>query len=120
MEFLSRSFYFSFTKLLNSITNNLQLVSLLVGTPLRFNSLLVSGIIKRCYQCRSRGQLGSCRDPFRFNVSIDIENEPGVTAIPCASGWCGKVLEGESSTFKADGEFVSCSVIEVLINQFVF
>lgn len=64
---------------------------------------LILGLIKRCYQCRSRGDLGSCKDPFRFNAS-DIEKEPGVAAIPCASGWCGKVLEGESSTFKADGK----------------
>jgi len=23
-----------------------------------------------------------------------VEQEPGVAAIPCASGWCGKVIEG--------------------------
>ena len=61
------------------------------------------GLIKRCYQCRSRGDLGSCKDPFRFNAShIDIE--PGVTAVPCASGWCGKVIEGETGAFREDGE----------------
>lgn len=23
-----------------------------------------------------------------------MDSEPGLTAIPCASGWCGKVIEG--------------------------
>ncbi|CAG9804260.1 unnamed protein product [Chironomus riparius] len=60
-----------------------------------------NGLIKRCYQCRSRGDLGSCKDPFRFNAS-HIDMEPGVTAIPCASGWCGKVIEGETGAFRED------------------
>ncbi|CRL01998.1 CLUMA_CG015367, isoform A [Clunio marinus] len=59
------------------------------------------GLIKRCYQCRSRGDLGSCKDPFRFNAS-HIDTEPGVTAVPCASGWCGKVMEGETGAFRED------------------
>ncbi|EDW45798.1 protein quiver [Drosophila sechellia] len=53
----------------------------------------IDGLLRRCYQCRSRGELGSCKDPFTFNAT-DVEQEPGVAAIPCASGWCGKVIEG--------------------------
>ncbi|KAH8327474.1 UPAR/Ly6 domain-containing protein rtv [Drosophila kikkawai] len=53
----------------------------------------IDGLLRRCYQCRSRGELGSCKDPFTFNAT-DVENEPGLSAIPCASGWCGKVIEG--------------------------
>lgn len=58
--------------------------------------------LRRCFQCRSRGELGSCKDPFKFNVT-QIENEHGITAVPCASGWCGKVIESEG-TLRDDGE----------------
>ncbi|XP_058443333.1 uncharacterized protein LOC131425432 [Malaya genurostris] len=57
-------------------------------------------LLKRCYQCRSRGELGSCKDPFTFNAT-QVEGEHGVTAVPCASGWCGKVIEGQGS-FRED------------------
>ncbi|ALC49306.1 rtv [Drosophila busckii] len=53
----------------------------------------ITALLRRCYQCRSRGELGSCKDPFIFNSS-DVDREPGLTAVPCASGWCGKVIEG--------------------------
>lgn len=65
--------------------------------------LMFQGLIKRCYQCRSRGELGSCKDPFRFNAS-HVEAEPGVSTVPCASGWCGKVIEGETGAFREDGK----------------
>ncbi|XP_005185886.1 uncharacterized protein LOC101892114 [Musca domestica] len=57
-------------------------------------------LLRRCFQCRSRGELGSCKDPFTFNAT-DVEKESGVTAIPCASGWCGKVIEG-GGTYAVD------------------
>lgn len=59
-------------------------------------------LLRRCYSCRSRGELGSCKDPFTFNAT-DVESEPGLTAIPCASGWCGKVIEG-GGAYAADGK----------------
>ncbi|XP_055598516.1 uncharacterized protein LOC129748071 [Uranotaenia lowii] len=59
-----------------------------------------NALLKRCYQCRSRGELGSCKDPFTFNAT-QTETEHGVTAVPCASGWCGKVIEGQGS-FRED------------------
>ncbi|XP_055681230.1 protein quiver [Lutzomyia longipalpis] len=65
-----------------------------------FNLHVAEGILRRCYQCRSRGDLGSCKDPFRFNAT-QIEDVRGITAVPCASGWCGKVIEGASS-FRED------------------
>uniref|UniRef100_A0A182K5P4 Protein quiver n=1 Tax=Anopheles christyi TaxID=43041 RepID=A0A182K5P4_9DIPT len=55
-------------------------------------------LLKRCYQCRSRSELGSCKDPFLFNAT---QEENGVSAVPCASGWCGKVIEGMGS-FRED------------------
>lgn len=70
-----------------------------------------SGLIKRCYQCRSRGDLGSCKDPFRYNAS-SLDVHPGITAVPCASGWCGKVIEGESGAFREDG---MCNKIEWIL-----
>ncbi|XP_059223516.1 uncharacterized protein LOC106086801 [Stomoxys calcitrans] len=57
-------------------------------------------LLRRCFQCRSRGELGSCKDPFTFNAT-DVEKESGVAAIPCASGWCGKVIEG-GGTYAVD------------------
>ncbi|XP_061392615.1 uncharacterized protein LOC133328081 [Musca vetustissima] len=63
-----------------------------------FNSS--DALLRRCFQCRSRGELGSCKDPFTFNAT-DVEKESGVTAIPCASGWCGKVIEG-GGTYAVD------------------
>ncbi|KAL7745579.1 hypothetical protein ACLKA6_009803 [Drosophila palustris] len=57
------------------------------------NAPQIDALLRRCYQCRSRGELGSCKDPFGFNAT-DVEREPGLAAIPCASGWCGKVIEG--------------------------
>jgi hypothetical protein len=64
-----------------------------------------SGILKRCFVCRSRGELGSCKDPFTVNVT-HIELEKGVEAIPCASGWCGKMLETENPL--KEGESRKC------------
>lgn len=77
------------------------------------------GLIKRCYQCRSRGELGSCKDTFRYNAS-HIDTEPGVTAIPCASGWCGKVIEGETGAFREDGKFCLKGSAMLIINSFIF
>ena len=51
-----------------------------------------TGLLRRCVNCRSRGDLGSCKDPFTMN-STEIEMEKGVDAVPCASGWCGKIIE---------------------------
>uniref|UniRef100_A0A1B6E2A0 Protein sleepless n=1 Tax=Clastoptera arizonana TaxID=38151 RepID=A0A1B6E2A0_9HEMI len=62
--------------------------------------LLVGAVIKRCFKCRSRSDLGSCKDPFNYNNASALENVHGVQAIPCASGWCGKVLERGANTFK--------------------
>lgn len=60
---------------------------------------LVSGL-KRCFKCRSRGELGSCKDPFLYTNATGVA---GVETVPCASGWCGKVLEGGANAFKDEG-----------------
>ena len=43
----------------------------------------------------TRGPLGDCRDPFYVTGnSTTLEHKShGVKTIPCASGWCSKVLE---------------------------
>ena len=50
---------------------------------------------RRCYQCESRGHLGSCNDPFLFSNISEADNMIGVqvSAVPCSSGWCGKVID---------------------------
>ncbi|KAG7198637.1 hypothetical protein KM043_005995 [Ampulex compressa] len=50
------------------------------------------GLFRRCVSCRSRGELGSCKDPFTMNAT-QIEDEKGVSTVPCVSGWCGKIIE---------------------------
>ncbi|XP_012264332.2 uncharacterized protein LOC105690806 [Athalia rosae] len=55
----------------------------------------VTGLLRRCVSCRSRGELGSCKDRFTMNET-QIEDEKGVYAVPCASGWCGKIIESQS------------------------
>ncbi|XP_044727909.1 uncharacterized protein LOC123291624, partial [Chrysoperla carnea] len=62
-----------------------------------FSSIYFSqAALRRCYACRSRGDLGSCKDPFTLNSTL-VADEKGVEAQPCASGWCGKIIEGESA-----------------------
>nr|XP_015927103.2 uncharacterized protein LOC107454421 [Parasteatoda tepidariorum] len=52
--------------------------------------------IKRCFTCRSRGDLGDCKDPFIHNAS-SVDNIRGIEVPPCASGWCAKIVEGSGS-----------------------
>ncbi|XP_066137578.1 UPAR/Ly6 domain-containing protein rtv-like [Euwallacea fornicatus] len=54
--------------------------------------------LQRCFMCRSRGELGSCKDQFVVNLTL-VENkqEIGVETVPCASGWCGKIVESENA-----------------------
>ncbi|XP_017779974.1 PREDICTED: uncharacterized protein LOC108565170 [Nicrophorus vespilloides] len=56
----------------------------------------IEGGLKRCYVCRSRGENGSCKDPFTLNAT-QADEEKGVDTIPCASGWCGKIVETENA-----------------------
>ncbi|KAL1442863.1 hypothetical protein MTO96_030586 [Rhipicephalus appendiculatus] len=58
----------------------------------------LAGRTSHCYVCRSRSQLGDCRDPFPYNETT-VEGVRGVEASPCASKWCGKLVEGRD-----DGE----------------
>jgi hypothetical protein len=92
-----------------------------------------TGAVKRCFKCRSRGELGDCRNPDERTSSLsstgrnpflsssdrdqttrsnsnafgsNFENSgswSGVEAVPCSSGWCAKVIEGKG-TFKAEGK----------------
>ncbi|XP_034946748.1 uncharacterized protein rtv [Chelonus insularis] len=54
--------------------------------------LFNAGVLRRCVSCRSRGELGSCKDPFTMN-STQIDSEHGVEARVCGSGWCSKIIE---------------------------
>ncbi|XP_034825419.1 UPAR/Ly6 domain-containing protein rtv [Maniola hyperantus] len=56
---------------------------------------------KRCMKCRSRGELGTCGDPFPFNVT-DADAEAGIHVVACPSGWCGKMIEGTTGAFRTD------------------
>lgn len=67
---------------------------------------VVLGANKRCFACRSRGELGSCKDPFTLNSTL-VKDERGVEAQPCASGWCGKIIESETA-FKEGKSTLMC------------
>ncbi|CAG0905340.1 unnamed protein product, partial [Darwinula stevensoni] len=63
-----------------------------------------SGLVRRCFECRSRGEKGDCRDPFLFNLTsllgagAEGDKATGISTSPCASGWCEKILEGGQGT----------------------
>jgi len=61
---------------------------------------LSTGALKRCYKCRSRGELGDCRNPFLSDEQA-LQPDSHVDAIPCSSGWCAKVVEN-AGDFNAD------------------
>ena len=55
---------------------------------------------RRCYTCRSRGEMGDCKDTFSppppFNASNpDASLVRHVKENPCYSGWCYKQIDGE-------------------------
>jgi len=54
-----------------------------------------TGLSSRCFQCRSRGELGDCRDHFPYNETSvrSLAGEP-ISVTPCPSGWCSKQVEG--------------------------
>lgn len=62
------------------------------------SALGVSGRTSHCFTCRSRGPLGDCRDAFPYNETT-AEGVRGVEATPCASKWCGKLVEGKDDDF---------------------
>ncbi|CAH0628758.1 unnamed protein product [Chrysodeixis includens] len=63
--------------------------------------LLNQGLNKRCIGCRSRGELGTCGDPFPLNVTETIV-ESGLHVVACPSGWCGKLIEGTLGPYRTD------------------
>merc|ERR1711862_242882 len=54
---------------------------------------------RRCYTCRSRGELGDCKDDFIPPPAFNASN-PGASLLrhvkesPCYSGWCFKEIDG--------------------------
>jgi len=55
--------------------------------------------LRRCYSCRSRGEKGDCRDPFRRHNAqapglLGDSRKNYVDELPCSSGWCSKIMEG--------------------------
>lgn len=52
-----------------------------------------TGASRQCFKCRSRGELGNCRDPFPFNGTTGYA-QAGIHLVSCPSGWCTKKIEG--------------------------
>jgi hypothetical protein len=36
----------------------------------------VDAVLRRCFSCRSRGDLGDCRDPFLLSSGVQVEIVP--------------------------------------------
>ncbi|PZC82545.1 hypothetical protein B5X24_HaOG210294 [Helicoverpa armigera] len=78
-------------------SNSVFLITILIF----FVAQEVQSLHKRCIRCRSRGELGTCGDPFPINVTESIV-ESGLHVVACPSGWCGKLIEGTVGTFRSD------------------
>ncbi len=70
----------------------------------------------RCFQCRSRGPLGDCRDPFYLTGnSTTLEHKShGVKTTTCSSGWCSKLLEDVNESFRLDESYGGATQRECL------
>ncbi|NP_001156307.1 protein retroactive precursor [Acyrthosiphon pisum] len=77
---------------------SIVVIILLVSILINFSD----SVVKRCFSCRSRGDLGSCKDRFKYTnlTQVSLESGIGVEAVPCASGWCGKIIETRNSDAK--------------------
>ncbi|XP_076062694.1 UPAR/Ly6 domain-containing protein rtv-like [Oratosquilla oratoria] len=72
-----------------------QRISTRVAISVACLLLLVTCVkAQNCFSCRSRGKLGDCRDQFVYNATTS-QKVNGVEAVPCASGWCAKIIEGD-------------------------
>jgi len=63
----------------------------------------------RCFNCRSRGALGDCKDPFYLTANSTIVKQHGGTQLvqPCSSGWCKKfVVDPEYSGREGDKNYI--------------
>ncbi|KAJ0179441.1 hypothetical protein K1T71_005153 [Dendrolimus kikuchii] len=79
----------------------MNFVTVSLVTLLLFALKEVNCLHKRCIQCRSRGELGSCGDPFPYNVT-EPDSVIGIHMVACPSGWCGKLLQGTTGAFRTD------------------
>ncbi|KAH7969099.1 hypothetical protein HPB52_014624 [Rhipicephalus sanguineus] len=81
-------------------------------------SLVEGRRTSHCYVCRSRSQLGDCRDPFPYNETT-VEGVRGVEASPCASKWCGKLVEGRDdvSIICCNGHIASLSLNHMMFSH---
>ena len=68
---------------------------------------ICTGQQRRCFSCRSRTNLGDCRDPFYVtgNSSTLEHKSHGVKTLPCASGWCQKILEDVDKVHTVDESY---------------
>ena len=68
---------------------------------------ICAGQQRRCFSCRSRTNLGDCRDPFYVtgNSSTLEHKSHGVKTLPCASGWCQKILEDVDKVHTVDESY---------------
>jgi hypothetical protein len=63
------------------------------------------GLLKRCFSCRSRGDLGDCRDPFLLSSGLQVST---IVLFICVSQWFSMFyIPFASFTMLTKGKFQS-------------
>merc|ERR1712119_73245 len=80
-------------KLNNASVSLMLLMTMLLNTE-------AQQTYRKCYVCRSRGELGDCKDSFSPPPPFNSSNSQAslvrhVKDNPCSSGWCYKQIDGE-------------------------
>jgi len=84
---------------------NLIVILTVISSIFLFDTTSGARKARRCFNCRSRGELGDCRDPFYLSANSTLvknSKKAGVKMLPCSSGWCKKFVGGNQDKLKSD------------------
>jgi len=84
---------------------NLIVITTVIFSMFVFDTTSAAKKARRCFNCRSRGELGDCRDPFYLSANSTLvknSKKAGVKMLPCSSGWCKKFVGGNQDKLKSD------------------
>jgi len=85
--------------------HNLIVIIFVISSIFLFDTTSAARKARRCFNCRSRGELGDCRDPFYLSANSTLvknSKKAGVKMLPCSSGWCKKFVGGNQDKLKSD------------------
>jgi len=84
---------------------NFIVILTVISSIFSFDTTSAARKARRCFNCRSRGELGDCRDPFYLSANSTLvknSKKAGVKMLPCSSGWCKKFVGGNQDKLKSD------------------